>query len=176
MMPVSPHAKQSTALPPGFRKLELLGRGRAGTVYLVEDEQSGRTCALKLLKAETLPGVRPQFLEEIAALTHLSHPSVSRVERFAITAEGRPYVLIDTAGMRRKRSIREEVEELSVLHAVKAMSVADVVLLLVDATGEVAEQDLRIANLALRRERILSVDDYRCHALGRKKVAGSPAL
>lgn len=74
-----------------------------------------------------------------------------------VTYMGKPYVLIDTAGMRRKRSVHEAVEELSVLHAVKALQLADVVLLLVDSLEKVAEQDLRIANLALDRGRGLVI-------------------
>ncbi|MBW2263798.1 MAG: ribosome biogenesis GTPase Der [Deltaproteobacteria bacterium] len=85
-----------------------------------------------------------------------------------VTFMGHPYVLIDTAGMRRKRSIHEAVEELSVLHAVKAMRLADVVLLLIDAAGTIAEQDLRIANLALRMGCGLIVGVNKWDALGEK--------
>jgi GTP-binding protein len=75
----------------------------------------------------------------------------------SITYNGKPWVLIDTAGMRRRRSIDLIAEELSVLHAVKAMSLADVVLMLIDVTEEIADQDLRIANLAIKRGRGLVV-------------------
>ncbi len=85
-----------------------------------------------------------------------------------VTFMGHPYVLIDTAGMRRRRSISEAVEELSVLHAVKAMRLADVVLLLVDASDAIAEQDLRIANLALRMGRGLVVGMNKWDALAEK--------
>ncbi len=70
---------------------------------------------------------------------------------------GKRYVLIDTAGMRRPRSIGRITEELAVLHAVKAMTLADVVLLLVDVSAEISDQDLRIANLAIKRGRGLVV-------------------
>jgi GTP-binding protein len=70
--------------------------------------------------------------------------------------------------MRRKRSIHEIPEELSVLHAVRAIAVSRVVLLLVDATEEVAEQDQRIANLALRRGRGLVVALNKWDALEKK--------
>jgi GTP-binding protein len=85
-----------------------------------------------------------------------------------VTFMGHPYTLIDTAGMRRKRSIREAVEELSVLHAVKAMRLADVVLLLVDASQTIAEQDLRIANLVLRMGRGLVVGMNKWDAVAEK--------
>ncbi|MCI8413887.1 MAG: ribosome biogenesis GTPase Der [Clostridia bacterium] len=59
---------------------------------------------------------------------------------------GKDYVLIDTAGMRRKRSIDDEsVESYSVLRALAAVKRADVVLVVFDASEELSEQDVRIA-------------------------------
>ena len=65
--------------------------------------------------------------------------------------DGRQYLLIDTAGMRRKRSISQQVEKYSVVQAVKSMERADVALLVVDATQGVTDQDARIARLAADR-------------------------
>lgn len=59
---------------------------------------------------------------------------------------GKDYVLIDTAGMRRKRSIDDEsVESYSVLRSLAAVKRADVVLVVFDASEELSEQDVRIA-------------------------------
>ncbi len=58
---------------------------------------------------------------------------------------GRDYVLIDTAGIRRQRSVEEDVEYYSVLRAFGAIKRANVVLMVLDSSSEVSEQDVRIA-------------------------------
>lgn len=58
---------------------------------------------------------------------------------------GEKYTIIDTAGMRRKRSIDEDVEQYSVMRALGAIRRADVVLIVLDASEPISEQDVRIA-------------------------------
>ncbi len=59
---------------------------------------------------------------------------------------GKPYILTDTAGIRRKRSVEvETVEYYSVLRAIHSIKNSDVVLLVVDATQGLTEQDVRLA-------------------------------
>lgn len=64
---------------------------------------------------------------------------------------GREYVFIDTAGLRRKNKIKEEIERYSIIRAVTAVERADVVLLLIDGTEGVTEQDAKIAGIAHER-------------------------
>lgn len=64
---------------------------------------------------------------------------------------GKEYVLIDTAGLRRKSKIKEELERYSIIRAVTAVERADVVLLVIDATEGVTEQDAKIAGIAHER-------------------------
>ncbi len=59
--------------------------------------------------------------------------------------EGQRYILIDTAGMRRKGNIDENTERYSVMRALRAIDRCDVALLVVDATVGITEQDKRIA-------------------------------
>jgi GTP-binding protein len=59
--------------------------------------------------------------------------------------DGRSYRLVDTAGIRRRRTKQEAIESLSTLKAMQAMADADVVCLLVDAADGVTEQDARLA-------------------------------
>ncbi len=59
--------------------------------------------------------------------------------------EGKSYTLIDTAGIRRKRSVDDDVEYYSVLRSFDAVRRADVVLLVVDANEGLTEQDVKIA-------------------------------
>ena len=58
---------------------------------------------------------------------------------------GREYVFIDTAGLRRKSKIKEELERYSIIRAVTAVERADVVVIVIDATEGVTEQDAKIA-------------------------------
>ncbi len=62
-------------------------------------------------------------------------------------ANGQKYIIIDTAGIRRKSKISEELERYSVVRALAAIRRCDVALLVIDATEEVTEQDKRIAGL-----------------------------
>ncbi|MCR5641638.1 MAG: ribosome biogenesis GTPase Der [Lachnospiraceae bacterium] len=64
---------------------------------------------------------------------------------------GKDYIFIDTAGLRRKSKIKEELERYSIIRAVAAVEKADVVLLMIDATEGVTEQDAKIAGIAHER-------------------------
>lgn len=66
----------------------------------------------------------------------------------AITWEGRDYVFIDTAGLRRKSKIKEELERYSIIRTVTAVERADVVVVVIDAIEGVTEQDAKIAGIA----------------------------
>lgn len=72
---------------------------------------------------------------------------------------GVPYVLIDTAGIRRKRAVRKEggVEGLSVMKAIRSIERSQAVVLLVDADEGVAEQDAHLVGLAVDRGRALVI-------------------
>ncbi|MBR2766343.1 MAG: ribosome biogenesis GTPase Der [Blautia sp.] len=65
-----------------------------------------------------------------------------------VTWEGKDYIFIDTAGLRRKGKIREEIERYSVIRTVTAVERADVAVLVIDAQEGVTEQDARIAGVA----------------------------
>ncbi len=66
----------------------------------------------------------------------------------AIKYNGEEYVFIDTAGLRRKSKIKEDLERYSIIRAVTAVERADVVLIVIDATEGVTEQDAKIAGIA----------------------------
>lgn len=65
------------------------------------------------------------------------------------TFGGRPYLLVDTAGIRRKSRVSLTLEKYSVIQAIKAISRCDIALMLIDAEEGVTEQDAKIAGLAL---------------------------
>ena len=64
---------------------------------------------------------------------------------------GKEYVFIDTAGLRRKNKIKEELERYSIIRTVTAVERADVVVVVIDATEGVTEQDAKIAGIAHER-------------------------
>jgi GTP-binding protein len=61
------------------------------------------------------------------------------------------FVLIDTAGIRRKNKVHEDLEFYSVIRAIKAVDEADVCLMMIDAEKGIAQQDLNIFSLAVKK-------------------------
>ncbi len=64
---------------------------------------------------------------------------------------GREYIFIDTAGLRRKNKIKEELERYSIIRTVSAVERADVVIVVIDAVEGITEQDAKIAGIAHER-------------------------
>ena len=64
---------------------------------------------------------------------------------------GKDYVFIDTAGLRRKSKIKEELERYSIIRTVTAVERADVVIVVIDAVEGITEQDAKIAGIAHER-------------------------
>lgn len=62
-----------------------------------------------------------------------------------IKIEDKEYILIDTAGIRRKRSVEEDLEQYSVMRSLGAVRRADVCLIVIDSSEELSEQDVKIA-------------------------------
>ncbi|WP_439106422.1 ribosome biogenesis GTPase Der [Congregibacter sp.] len=69
--------------------------------------------------------------------------------------EGRPYTLIDTAGVRRRKNVREAVEKFSIIKTLSAISDANVVVLLVDGQEGLVDQDLHLLGHCLEAGRAL---------------------
>lgn len=65
-----------------------------------------------------------------------------------IIRNGKEYVFIDTAGLRRKSKVKEELERYSIIRTVSAVERADIVIIVIDAKEGVTEQDAKIAGIA----------------------------
>lgn len=80
----------------------------------------------------------------------------------SVTWQDKEYVFIDTAGLRRKNKIKEEIERYSILRTVSAVERADVVVLVIDAVEGITEQDAKIAGIAHERGRgmIIAVNKW----------------
>jgi GTP-binding protein len=70
---------------------------------------------------------------------------------------GRKYVLVDTAGMRKRGKVFESIEKFSVVKTLKSIEDANVVILMVDAQADVSEQDAHIADFVVQSGRALVV-------------------
>ena len=68
-----------------------------------------------------------------------------------VVHDGKEYIFIDTAGLRRKNKIKEGLERYSIIRTVTAVERADVVLMVIDAVEGVTEQDAKIAGIAHER-------------------------
>ncbi len=74
-----------------------------------------------------------------------------------LEVRGRRYVLVDTAGLRRRGKVFESVEKFSVIKTLQAVDRANVAVLVLDAQGEVSDQDAHIAGFILERGRAVVV-------------------
>ncbi|MBR5467769.1 MAG: ribosome biogenesis GTPase Der [Firmicutes bacterium] len=68
-----------------------------------------------------------------------------------IVVDGQKYVFIDTAGIRRKSKIKEDIEKFSIIRAVAAVERCDVAVLVIDANEGVTDQDTKVAGIAHER-------------------------
>jgi GTP-binding protein len=116
-------------------KLVILGRPNAGKSTLVN----------RLLGEERmLTGPEPGITRDAVAM-----PLHDR--------DGRAYELVDTAGLRRRARVQNEVEKMSTGASINAMRFAEVVVLVVDAVDGLHDQDLQIARLVEREGRAMVV-------------------
>jgi GTPase len=74
-----------------------------------------------------------------------------------ITFDGKQYLFVDTAGVRRRSKIKEDIESASVMRAIRCIERADIVVLMCDGTEPISEQDLRLLALATERGRSVIV-------------------
>jgi GTP-binding protein len=83
--------------------------------------------------------------------------------------DGQHYVLVDTAGIRRRPRVHEHLERASVARALRALERAEVALLLIDATEGMTDQDARIAGYAWERGRALLLVINKWDAVARER-------
>lgn len=98
---------------------------------------------------------KSSLINKLLGENRLIVSNIAGTTRDAIDTEvihnGKEYVFIDTAGLRRKNKIKEELERYMIIRTVAAVERADVVVLLIDAGEGVTEQDAKIAGIAHER-------------------------
>jgi GTP-binding protein len=91
-----------------------------------------------------------------------------------IERDGKRYIFIDTAGIRRKGKVakaEDAVESLSVLHAIRSIERSNITVLMCDASEGVAEQDAKILGLAEERRRGMIIVLNKCDLLKKDQIA-----
>lgn len=123
-----------------------------GNIILMEREKNpvpkiaiiGQPNAGKSTLLNALIGQERSIVSDIAGTTR--DPIHTHYNQY-----GKEFILIDTAGVRKKKNVTEDLEFYSVIRAIKAMDEADVCLLLVDAEKGMTAQDVNIFGLAARK-------------------------
>ncbi len=124
-----PAAAPDVEIEGNVPRVAVVGRPNAGKSSLIN-----RLVGTERLLVDERPGTTRDSIDTL-------------VER-----NGKQYVFVDTAGIRRKRSVTASAEMISVVQAIRAMEHADVVVLLFDVTeGVLSDQDLKILSLAEER-------------------------
>ena len=122
--PEMPEAEEEDARP----KVAIIGKPNVGKSSMIN----------KLIGEERL------IVSDIAGTTRDAVDTT-------VKRNGKEYVFIDTAGIRRKNKIKEQLEQYMIIRAVSAVERCDVAVLLIDATEGVTEQDAKIAGIAHER-------------------------
>ncbi|WP_437955425.1 ribosome biogenesis GTPase Der [Sorangium sp. So ce119] len=148
-LPAEPAATELSA--EGALRIAIVGRPNAGKSSLVN-----RISGEERMLVDAQPGTTRDPIDTL------------------VDRDGKRLLLIDTAGIRRKAKVTKEdsaVEAVSVMHAIRAMERADVVLLLSDAAEGVAEQDAKILGLAVDRGCGIVIGLNKIDLLDRKALA-----
>lgn len=123
-----PEDEQATAGDEGIPKIAIIGQPNVGKSSLLN----------------ALVGEERNIVSDIAGTTRDTiHTRYNLFQK--------DFILIDTAGIRRKNKVHEDLEFYSVIRAIKALDEADICLLLLDAEKGISAQDLSIFSLAARK-------------------------
>ncbi|MFP3984376.1 MAG: ribosome biogenesis GTPase Der [Desulfurivibrionaceae bacterium] len=125
-----PYPEETWEIPEDMIRIACIGRPNAGKSTLIN----------------CLVGQERMVVSEIPGTTRDSVDTV-------LEKKGRRYLLIDTAGIRRKGKVKDKVEKFSVMHALSAMERAEIALFLVDGEEGITEQDTKVIGYGLERGR-----------------------
>lgn len=124
--------------------------------YFDEDAEDGDEEEIPKIAVVGKPNVgKSSLINKMIGESRVIVSDIAGTTRDAIDTrvewKDREYIFIDTAGLRRKSKIKEELERYSIIRTVTAVERADVVVMMIDATEGVTEQDAKIAGIAHER-------------------------
>ena len=132
--------------------LDAIISGLSGAGFLAEDGDDDEDGSLKLAIIGKPNVGKSSFVNAIVGENRVIVSETPGTTRDSVdtpfTYNGEDFVLIDTAGIRRKSRVKENIEHYSVLRAIAAIERSDVCLVMIDAAEGVTEQDKKIAGLA----------------------------
>lgn len=134
LLPESPAISELEQADPNAIKVAMVGRPNAGKSTLIN-----RLLGEERVLASEVPGTTR---DSIAV---------------PFQRDGKPFVLIDTAGVRRRAKVHDPLEKLSVIKTLQSLSVADVAVVLIDAHEGMGDQDARLIGLVLQSGRPLVI-------------------
>jgi GTP-binding protein len=123
-----PSAESSPGLEADVIRLAVIGRPNVGKSSLIN----------------TIVGEERLLVSDIPGTTRDAVDTLCRLN-------GRPYLLIDTAGIRRKSRVSQKIEKFSIIKALRSLERCDVALIVLDAGEGVTDQDVKIAGYAYER-------------------------
>jgi GTP-binding protein len=147
-----------TAAMPPLKPLEETGYEDAPHIAIIGRPNAGKSSLVN------------QFLGEDRQLVDARPGTTVDSIDTLLEKKGQRYVLIDTAGIRRKSRKKESIEQLAILQAVRAVERCDLVLLMVDAAEGIAEQDAKIAGVAAERGRAMIIVLNKSDLLTREQI------
>lgn len=117
-----------------------------------EEEEFDETAPIKIAVVGKPNAGKSSLVNKLLGYDRVIVSDVAGTTRDAIDTpfsyEGRDFVIVDTAGIRKKSKVDEDVEYYSVVRSIRAIENADIVLVVIDATQEITEQDIKIAAMA----------------------------
>lgn len=111
-------------------------------IALIGKPNVGKSSLINALMSDPQRALSSRIVSDIPGTTRDSSDTIVR-------HEDKDYIFVDTAGLRRKARVEEDLEYLSNVKSIQAMSDSDVTVLILDAMEVVSKQDKRIANLAI---------------------------
>lgn len=123
--------------------------------FPVVDEEEGDDDRPRIAVVGKPNAGKSSLINKILGENRVIVSDIAGTTRDAIDTEvvrnGKEYIFVDTAGLRRKSKIKEDLERYSIIRTVSAVEKADIVILMIDATEGVTDQDTKIAGIAHER-------------------------